>query len=194
MPKRNSLKTDPCGCRLDGPVFLYVGKAVKLKNRLQSYGSSRRFGWKPPEWTYEFQSKPHEHLLQVAIWYVERPLIVSAEGALIKALHPIQNIRDRQGFDGSWVIGEPDLLATLEDIEPWSTTPDLIRIENKPGVYAWFVDPGEGYGHGRMLDSIKGLPGSKIPKESIAKCEAIKTACRRRRSIRIPFTLDKFYA
>lgn len=199
MPKRNRLKTDPCGCRLDGPIFLYVGKAVKLKNRLQSYGFTRRFGWKPPGWTYEFQDKPHEHLLQVAIWYVERPLIAVAEGTLISALRPLKNVRDRQGFGDLWPIREPDLFATLEDVEPRSKEPDRIRVEDRPGVYAWYVDPGEQlYGHGKMADAFKPLPTHwpdlRTLKKAIVKCEEIKRSCRRRRATRIPFTLEKFYA
>lgn len=186
MPKLKELLHDECGCRLDGAIYLYVGKAVKLRNRLMGYEGGRRIS-RPPSWVSRFTGRPHYHILSAAVWYEDRPLIAAAEGTLIDTLKPLMNVKDRQGFGGLWQIRKPDLVVNLEEVARGLRRSEVdVWVEGWPGVYAWFVDPGdELLGHGRIEATISTLLGQQgVDQEKltqlIRQCKVVKEAFVRR--------------
>lgn len=175
MPKINPMLQDDCGCRLDRETYLYVGKAVKIRNRLMGYAGGRRiFG--PPTWIHKFISSPHEHSLCAAVWYVDRPMISAAECALIDRLKPRMNQKDRLGFAGPWTFRGPDQIASMEDLEPHlDRTKADVWVEDRPGVYAWFFDAGDS----RLFfaDLVLGFNNTCDVKADPVKTENLRRQC-----------------
>lgn len=131
-----------CECRTDKRTFLNIGKAVMVRNRLQWH-------LKNSAWAWNFMDHPHNHLIQISVWYLPKEHISVAEKVLIDLLEPTQNKYDRGYGDRSlWEPRLPDLDGFLiEDIEPDTTSAGKIRaaaspIKNTPGVYAWWFDLG----------------------------------------------------
>jgi hypothetical protein len=136
-----------CDCPLDRRLYLYVGRAVMLRGRLQvhAFGS---LACPASPWIQEFIDDPHCHQVFASAWYVPKNELYFAETTLIDALQPIKNKRDRG-------IGRPDLwpfrLPDTDGIDIESLEPDkkhtryIARnspVRHEPAVYAWWVDPG----------------------------------------------------
>lgn len=139
-----------CDCPTSGLIFIKVGKATKLRNRLQSqaFGSVTV---RPYPWFNKLMDFPHYHLIFVAAWYMSKSLISAAEAILIDRFNPTENIRDR-GFSNPklWTYRQPDVecasLASLESRWKGKKDPEDASpyIRNESGVYAWYIDPGAG--------------------------------------------------
>lgn len=135
-----------CRCRTDRRTFLYVGRAIRLRNRLQrhAFGSVTA---SPSPWINAFQQDPHLHEVQCMVWYVEPPLLSVAEALLIDLLRPTHNIRDKGfGATGLWALRPEDAVIGVEEIEPVRGRNKGIaahsNARNESAVYAWFIDPG----------------------------------------------------
>lgn len=136
-----------CECPTDRRLILNVGRAVKLRNRLQAhaFGSVTKFC---SPWISKFMESPHDHLVMVSIWYVKKELLSIAEAVLIDRLKPTTNKRDiGYGNHTYWDFRLPDESDIgLEEIEPdrsrKSGSARSSRVRNEPGVYAWWVDAG----------------------------------------------------
>lgn len=136
-----------CKCPTGHPLFLYVGKAVKLRNRLQVHAFGSRANL-PSPWIEEFQDNPHSHFVYVCAWYVPKNDLATAEATLIDLLKPIRNKRDFNCTPSTpWTFRMPDVV----DIEMETIIPDLKHkryvarnspVRHEPAVYAWYVDPG----------------------------------------------------
>ena len=114
--------------------FLYVGTDEGLRNRLQQpEHKMRRIDLSP----YAEQG----YQVRIAFWYLDTPEREKAEAFLIHTLHPRHNI-DYPALRGPWNLQTPD----DEDIDPetvrtgtrYARVKDC-RIDNKPGVYVWYV-------------------------------------------------------
>lgn len=177
---------DECGCRLDGRIFLYVGKAVKLRNRMMSYSEAcRRFDCRTPPWVKRYLEPPHSHAITAAVWYEPKPMISSAEETLISVLKPAFNAHCVEGFGGLWKVRRPDLFVDLQEVAPHLKRSEVDTwVESCPGVYAWFIDPGAFIAHGHLFDS--GIFGPDGPdfgpydvekrERSILQCQVVKTS------------------
>lgn len=144
-----------CDCPTDRNKWLRVGKAIKVRNRLQVQAFPAPSPWpgagNPSPWVLEPMTYPHCHIPQIAVWYVEKSTIGAAEAVLIDLLKPSYNLKDcGYGDPELWVPRAPDIVVTIESFEPRSKDPDhrkeieeFPRIHNLPGVYAWFVDAGD---------------------------------------------------
>lgn len=128
-------------------MFLNVGRAVKLRNRLQAHAFGSVTKQASP-WIQEFMESPHSHMIRVSIWYVPKEQLSIAEAFLIDNLKPTQNKRDI-GYGGHkyWAFREPDVIdADLEEIEPdrhrKNGRASASRVRNESGVYAWWIDSG----------------------------------------------------
>ncbi len=129
---------DSCDCNLDGPTFLYAGKAIKMRNRLQRHvfaSTSRRTS----PWVDEYLYDPHSHVLSAAVWYLPYEKTPMAEAALLRDYKPKFN-RQRGIVAGSKSLGKPDVIVMTEEIEPSYKKLGKEQVQNRPGVYIWFVD------------------------------------------------------
>src|SRR5262245_24720333 len=136
-----------CGCPTDRRLYLYVGRAVQLRNRLQvhAFGSSVH---PPSPWIEEFDTDPHNHQVFVSAWYVPKSELLVAEAGLIEYLKPIRNKKD-MGYSPSfpWPYRLPDVDGIeIEALEPdRHHTRNIARnshVRHEPAVYAWWVDHG----------------------------------------------------
>jgi len=141
---------------MDSKLILYAGRAVLLRNRLQTHFYGRT-GREPSPWFEEFTEEPHNHIVFASAWLVDRHELQVAEATLIDVLKPI---RCKVGFGFShpaaWTFRAPD----IECIDPIDITPHPSRprhigtisgVPNKPGVYTWWVD------RGAEQNAIKGI-------------------------------------
>lgn len=145
---------DSCGCDYTRRTFLYVGRAVALRNRLQGE-MFRRVSSVPFEWINELMDDPHNHQVFFSVWHMPKNRLLISEATLIDFLNPIKNRKDRGfGCPDLWQIRPPDIdCASFEDIDPacggdaWGKPAAKAAcaaspVKNDPGVYAWWIDPG----------------------------------------------------
>lgn len=136
-----------CGCPTDRRLYLYVGRAVKLRARLQVHAFGGSFNPRSP-WISEFMDDPHVHQVFASAWYVPKNELLIAEAALIDLLRPIKNKRD-MGYSTAypWTYRLPDVDGIdVEILEPDRRhRRNFARnspVRHEPAVYAWCVDPG----------------------------------------------------
>lgn len=151
---------DSCVCPTAYPLFLYVGRAVKLRNRLQrhAFGSVTTH---VSRWIEEFQE--HGHLVYACAWYVPKNELGIAEATLLDLLHPVRNYRDFNCTPSiPWTFRMPDVMEIdLEMLEPDKKHRRYIAqnspVRHEPAVYAWYVD------HGMELLAAETLLGHIFP-------------------------------
>lgn len=134
-----------CGCTLRGPTYLYVGKAVKLRNRCQGYPFPTLM--RPPvDWFFKYTEPPHDHWPILSVWFVHKSLISVAEANLIAHYKPIHNTQEKDGTFADfslWPIRPPDIHGLdITEFEPRRPEPEGLQLKNEPGVYVWWTDPG----------------------------------------------------
>lgn len=135
-----------CGCSYLKPTYLKIGKALKVRNRLQMqfFNMFHRLPWLD-----QYGEQPHNHQILAAVWYMDKSLLSAGEAVLIDLLKPVHNVKDR-GFGNVdlWKPRRSDVSGvewiTLESKHVKGN--DFERdtsIRNVPGVYLMYVDPGE---------------------------------------------------
>jgi hypothetical protein len=136
-----------CDCATDRRIYLYVGRAVQLRNRLQVHAFGNRFH-DPSPWIEEFLSDPHNHQVYASAWYMPKNELLVAEASLIDLLKPIRNKKD-MGYSPAnpWSYRLPDADGIeIESLEPDRRhTRNIARnspVRHEPAAYAWWVDPG----------------------------------------------------
>ena len=114
--------------------FLYVGTDEELRGRLQQLEHKM---WRIDLSQYTEQG----YQVRIAIWYLNTPERLNAEAFLIGTLHPRYNI-NYPARQEQWNLQAPD----DEDIDPETVRPETrsarvknCRIDNRPGVYVWYV-------------------------------------------------------
>ena len=133
----------PCHCLTLKPTFLYAGRAVNLRNRLQvhTYGS---LGSHPSPWIDKYTEDPHNHVILISVWYEDRRMLGVAEPTLIEAYQPIYNrkLREGFGFPEVWALRPPDQTTDVDELCPKRRLgPE--DVKNRPGIYLWWIDPGD---------------------------------------------------
>lgn len=157
-----------CDCSLERKTFVYVGRAVKFRNRTQRH-LFPTVTTRPSAWVQEFLNEPHEHQLLCMAWYVPKEELGVAEATLIDLLKPIRNAKDR-GFGSPrlWTLRLPDVIVDIGQFEPEHRKGSAANssAKNESAVYAWFVDPGLELV--AMMDGLEELWESSPNKEALA--------------------------
>ncbi len=151
---------DNCDCPPEAQ-FIYVGRAVMLRNRLQVHTFGNRHHT-PSPWIDEFQDNPHNHMIWISAWYVPKNELLIAEATLIDLLKPVRNCKDF-GYTPphAWQFRLPD----VDPINPCDLEPDprhrpiSVRpdVRNEPAIYAWVYDPRA------EKEALEGLLGHLTP-------------------------------
>lgn len=132
----------PIGALLHRRRVLYVGKALRLKNRLQP---GQRHGM----WEVLFDEDVIENFTEVyiAVWHIETEAERKrAEACLIQRFKPVFNTVNEGKAE--WTYRLPDIDA----VSPYSLLPRELKdddddawepceLQDRPGVYAWYQWP-----------------------------------------------------
>lgn len=137
-----------CGCCVTQRTYLYAGKNVLVRSRIQQHVFGK--GNQPPSpWISDYQEE-HGHNVYYEAWYQPKHKIGSIENWLIGALSPIYNCQQRSNgfFDPtSWTWEPPFVHGNAADVIIGRTAIEmnaakLSWLKNTSGVYAFYVDPG----------------------------------------------------
>jgi hypothetical protein len=100
-------------------------------------------------------------------------MISAAECTLIGHLRPLMNQKDRLGFSGQWKFRDPDQIAIMDELEPHLNRNKVeVWVEERPGVYAWFMDPSSS--HLYFSHFLSGMPW---PQADSAKAQEARQQC-----------------
>lgn len=125
-------------------IFLYVGRAKNLRNRLMP---SQHAMWDIINTDSFFTVDPNFHRLRIAAWYIDDDLERKmAEASLIKRLKPFLNIVDEGKADWQW--RSPD----VRSVDPLWIIPTARKefgseyglecsdsLDRRPGIYGWYL-------------------------------------------------------
>lgn len=159
-----------CDCSLERKTFVYVGRALRLRNRVQRHVFAT-VTTRPSPWVQEFLDEPHGHQLLCMIWYVPKEELGVAEASLIDVLKPVRNSKDR-GFGSTrlWMPRLPDAIVDIAQLQPdpkyRKRSAANSPARNESAVYAWFVDPGLELV--ALMDGLEELWDASPNKEALA--------------------------
>ena len=177
----------PCGCFLDRPHVLDVGRGVLARQRVQAHIFGRMIEPRVP-WMDEFQDQPHGHTVRFSVWYLPKNMLGIVEDILIETLHPSKNTSNTSGGFSRpdlWELRGPDVVGDVLQVTVSNTAQErkyVMRspLKNRPGVYAFHVDPG--------LDELEWMGafgGMKITRDSYLgspRLDAIRLRAKSRRT------------
>lgn len=135
-----------CGCSVTARTYLYVGKNVLVRSRIQQHV----FGKKgpPSPWLIKYQDD-HGHNVYYEAWYYPKHQMETIETWLIGMLSPLYNSQQRSaGFfkKDAWVWEPPFVHGNACDVTVGrpGKNGEAARswLKNTSGVYAFYVDPG----------------------------------------------------
>lgn len=144
----NHLGRLECGCPVSQRTYLYVGKHVLLRSRLQQHVFGKRHQI-PSSWLTNYQ-EDHRHNVYYEAWYLPKHKIGTVENWMIGKFSPTYNRQQTSaGFwdPNSWVWEPPFVYGNASDITVGRTAAEMkiangSWLKNTSGVYAFFVDPG----------------------------------------------------
>src|SRR3990167_5218630 len=106
-----------CGCCVAERTYLYIGKNVLVRSRIQQHIFGK--GDRPPSpWLAEYQEE-HGHNVYYEAWYQPKHKIATVENWLIGKFSPVYNIQQRSnGFldPGAWTWEFPFIYGDAADV------------------------------------------------------------------------------
>jgi hypothetical protein len=178
-----------CGCSVAQRTYLYVGKNVLLRSRIQQHVFGKRHE-DPSPWLTKYQEE-HGHDVYYEAWYQPKHRIATIENWLIGKFSPLHNRQQTsEGFwdPSSWIWEPPFVHGNASDVTVGRTALEMNAtkrswLKNTSGVYAFYVDPGNDLLAAHEV--IMSMPGLRkirgdypLPKSLLERARSARTSKR----------------